>query len=81
MLPAATTTDAGTLTAALLLESATVVAALAVPESVTVQVDAAFEATVDGEQVTLVTVTVAGAVTVNGALADPPFSEALTVAV
>ena len=80
--PAATVTEAGTVSTALLDETATTEPpAGAALDNVTVQVDVAVDATVEGEQVTSVTVTVTGAVTDNTVLARLPFSEALTVTV
>jgi hypothetical protein len=77
--PASTVTEAGTLTEALLEDSATVEPlAGAGAEIVTVHVELAPEATVAGEHVRLDTVV---AVRVSCVEADVPFSEAVTVAI
>ena len=63
--PESTVTLAGTVTAALLLDRATTAAAVAAVFRLTVQVDVPPLATVDGAQMTEVTSTCAGALTVT----------------
>jgi hypothetical protein len=76
--PASTVTEAGTLTEALLEDSATVEPlAGAGAEIVTVHVALAPDSILAGEHVTLDT---AAAVTVSDAVAVVPFSEAVSVA-
>ena len=78
--PAATATDAGTVSAALLDESATVAPLpWAGSASVTVQVDVALAANEFGVHTRLDTVT--NGVTVREALAELPFNAAVNVAV
>jgi hypothetical protein len=79
--PAATVTEAGTVSAALLSETATeVLAAGAPPDNVTVQVDVAPDAIEAGEHCSNDTV-IASGVIVTEAVCELPFSEAVTVAV
>ena len=76
--PAATTTEAGTVSAALLDDNVTVEPPVgAACGSVIVQFEVAPETTLDGEHCSVVTVT---GVTAIEAVAELPFSEAVTVA-
>jgi len=75
--PAATDTEAGTVTAALLLDTATDTPELA-DDKVTVQADVPPETTDTGAHCSDVTV---GAVTVTEALVELPFNDAVSVAV
>jgi hypothetical protein len=77
--PAAMVTDAGTVSAGLLAETATIDPPEgANPESVTVQVDVAPEARVPGEHCNADTVTGAGII-VSAAVLETPFSEDVIV--
>ena len=77
--PAATVTEAGAVNAELLSETVTAEPPVgAAADSVTVQVEVAPEAMFVGEQTSLETVT-AGVVTVTAAVAELPFSAAVTV--
>ena len=76
--PADTVTDAGTGSALLLPETVTDVLAVGAAETVTVQVEVAPDATVDGAHTRLLTVT-GGGVTVTEAVFELPFSDAVTV--
>ena len=77
--PAATVTEAGVVNAELLSETVTAEPPVgAAADSVTVQVDVAPEAMLVGEHASLETVT-AGGVTVTAAVAELPFSAAVTV--
>jgi hypothetical protein len=79
--PAATVTEAGTVTAALLDESETGIAAAAALDSVTVQVVLAPEASEEAAQPSEASVAgVAGATTVMPVVWETPFSEAVRVA-
>jgi hypothetical protein len=78
--PAATVAEAGVVNAVLLSERATAEPPLgAAPDNVTVQVELALEATLVGEQASLLSVTAAGAVIVTAAVAVLPFSDAVIV--
>ena len=76
--PAATATDAGTVSRALLSDTVTVVAAVGALESVTLQVLLADEFRLVGEQASDVSVT--GATRPMVAVLDTPLSVAVTVA-
>jgi hypothetical protein len=78
--PAATVTEAGTVSAALLSETATEVLAVGAADNVTVQVDVAPDAIEEGEHCSDDTV-IAGDVIVTEAVCELPFNEAVTVAV
>jgi len=76
--PAATVTEVGTVSAALLSETATLEPPVgAAWDNVTVQVALPPEMTVAGVHCKVVTVT--GGVTVTSEVAEPPFREAVTV--
>lgn len=80
--PLDTVTDAGTVTAEVLLEDrATAVAEVTALDNVTVQVEAAPALTDAGEQVRVLGVVVTGASRLIEAVRDTPFSVAVTVAV
>ena len=80
MAPAATVTLTGTVTLVLLLDSATLAPpAGAAALSVTVQLEVPGETTLDGLQLTLLTVT--GGVALSAKLWDPPPKLAVRVAV
>jgi hypothetical protein len=78
--PAATATEAGTVSAALLSETATEVLAAGAADNVTVQVDVAPDAIEGGEHCSDDTV-IAVDVIVTEAVCELPFNEAVTVAV
>ena len=77
--PAATVADAGVVSAVLLSETVTLMPpAGAAADKPTVQVELPPDTTLVGEHARLVTFTAEG-VTVTEAVADPPFSAAVTV--
>jgi hypothetical protein len=78
--PAATVTEAGTVSTALLSETATEVLAVGAADNVTLQVEVAPDAIEVGEHCSDETV-IAGGVIVTEAVCELPFSEAVTVAV